>query len=51
MLPEGWIKLPLQIDVSYRIPVVIVNTGSDGFMGGFGPAGHMIEIAMGLAYF
>lgn len=51
MLPEGWIKLPLQLDLSYRLPLVLLNTGSSGLADGVGIDGHFVEVGVGLAYF
>ncbi len=48
-LPEGWTKLPLELTLSYRLPMVFY--GSDGgFFGNGFIDGHWIMFGLGLAY-
>jgi hypothetical protein len=48
-LPEGWTKLPLELTVSYRLPMVFY--GSDnGFFGDGFIDGHWLMFGLGLAY-
>jgi hypothetical protein len=50
VLPEGWIKLPLELNVSYRLPLRLV-TSEYGFFGkSLDLEAHWILFSLGLAY-
>ncbi len=47
-LPEGWTKLPLELTLGYRLPLVFY--GSDNGFFGDVVSGHWIMFGLGLAY-
>lgn len=49
LLPEGWIKLPLALSISYRSPLTIFNS-RDGFLGGQILEGQWLYLGFGLAF-
>ncbi len=50
VLPEGWIRLPLEVSVSYRLPITLLD-GRHGFSAqGIGIEAHWIELGLGLAF-
>ena len=49
ILPEGWIKMPLEINVSYRPPVTFFDS-TQGFLGGDVFEGHWLYVGFGLAF-
>jgi hypothetical protein len=49
VLPEGWIKAPLEIGVRYRVPLTFYST-DQGFLGEDFVDGHWLLIAIGLAF-
>jgi hypothetical protein len=46
-LPEGWIKIPLEVTVSGRLPVTLLD-GREGR--GVGLEGWWLELSLGLAF-
>ncbi len=49
-LPEGWVKIPLELSISYRFPMRFF-TSRDGFFGNsFGIEGHWLQFGLGLAF-
>lgn len=49
-LPEGWVKIPLELSISYRFPMRFF-TSRDGFFGkSFGIEGHWLQFGLGLAF-
>lgn len=49
ILPEGWIKMPLELSISYRAPVTFLNS-STGFFGGDVFEGNWLYVGFGLAF-
>jgi hypothetical protein len=51
VLPEGWISLPLELTLSYRAPLRLLD-GQDGFraVNGRRLEAHWIELSVGLAF-
>ncbi|MFU8807324.1 MAG: hypothetical protein ACNA8W_26180, partial [Bradymonadaceae bacterium] len=48
-LPEGWVKIPLEINISYRLPMTFFSS-STGFIGNsFGIEAHWLQFGVGLA--
>lgn len=48
-LPEGWIKIPLEITLTYRLPLTFF-TSSEGFFGERVVNGHWFYVGLGLAF-
>lgn len=49
-LPEGWVKIPLELSISYRFPMRFF-TSRHGFFGeSFGIEGHWLQFGLGLAF-
>lgn len=49
ILPEGWLKMPLELTVSYRAPVNLL-TSSHGWLGDPLLEGHWLYVGLGLAF-
>jgi len=49
LLPEGWMKLPLEVSVSYRLPLHFFSS-KGGFFADDIVNGHWIILGLGLAY-
>ena len=49
LLPEGWIKIPLEINISYQIPLTFYDQGV-GFPGDNMIEGHYLGVGLGLAF-
>jgi hypothetical protein len=49
LLPEGWIKAPLEASVSYQLPLTFYD-GARGFPGARLLEGHMLMVSLGLAF-
>lgn len=49
VLPEGWTKLPVEVSLGYRLPLVFFSS-DQGFFGGNILGGHWIILGLGLAY-
>jgi hypothetical protein len=49
LLPEGWVKTPLEISLLYRVPVVFASS-NNGFFGEYVIDGHWLYIGFGLAF-
>ncbi len=49
VLPEGWIKIPLEISISYRFPVNLFASDG-GFLADPILEGHWIYVGLGLAF-
>lgn len=48
-LPEGWINMPLEISLTYRLPLVMF-TSNNGFFADDLVDGHWLQAGLGLAY-
>lgn len=48
-LPEGWITLPLELSLTYRLPLVMLSS-DNGFFGDEFIDGHWMQFGVGLAY-
>jgi hypothetical protein len=48
-LPEGWLKLPLEVKLSYQLPLTFYERGV-GFPGTELIDGHYLGVALGLAF-
>ncbi len=49
-LPEGWLKLPLELSIGYRFPITLY-TSEYGFFGSSNRLeGHYLQFSLGLAY-
>jgi hypothetical protein len=49
VLPEGWIKMPLEVSVSYRPPITFLDS-EDGFFGRDVLEGNWLYLGFGLAF-
>jgi hypothetical protein len=49
-LPEGWINLPLEIGLTYRLPLVMFSSENGFFSATDIIDGHWIQFGIGLAY-
>lgn len=49
-LPEGWINLPLEFSVTYRLPLVFFSSENGFFSASDVIDGHWIQLGIGLAY-
>ena len=49
VLPEGWIKMPLEVSVSYRPPITFLDSEA-GFFGGDILEGNWLYLGFGLAF-
>jgi hypothetical protein len=49
VLPEGWVKAPLEIGIHYRLPLTVFGT-DQGFFGDDFVDGHWILLGVGLAF-
>ncbi len=49
-LPEGWINLPLEFSVTYRLPLVFFSSENGFFSAKDTIDGHWIQLGIGLAY-
>lgn len=47
ILPEGWLKIPLEVSIGYRFPMTWL-TSRDGFT--FHMEGHWFDVGIGLAF-
>ena len=50
VLPEGWIKLPLEITFTYRVPVTLIDSRYGFAKKGIRVEAHWLELAVGLAF-
>ncbi|MEZ4458714.1 MAG: hypothetical protein R3E66_03105 [bacterium] len=48
-LPEGWSKIPLEISITYRLPLVMFSS-QNGFFDDELMDGHWLQLGVGLAY-
>jgi hypothetical protein len=49
-LPEGWTKIPLELSLSYRVPVTLL-TSEHGFFGrSIAVEAHWLQFSLGLAF-
>lgn len=48
-LPEGWSKIPLEISITYRLPLVMFSS-QNGFFHDDVIDGHWLQLGVGLAY-
>lgn len=49
-LPEGWVKIPLEIGFAYRLPISML-TSDDGLFGdAIGIEAHWLQFTLGLAF-
>ena len=49
LLPEGWVKLPLEFSFSYQLPLTFYD-GQIGFPGANLIDGHFLMFSLGLAF-
>ena len=49
-LPEGWTKMPLELSLSYRVPISLYDSRYGWSKRGIRVQAHWIEIAFGLAF-
>ncbi len=49
LLPEGWIKMPLEITIAYRLPLTFFDS-KIGFPGSHLIEGHFLYLGFGLAF-
>jgi hypothetical protein len=50
LLPEGWIKIPLELSLSFRMPMTLFS-GKQGFLGkAFDVEAYWIQFGIGLAF-
>ena len=50
VLPEGWVKIPLEISLSHRMPVTILTSDKGFFGSDSGVDGHWFQFSLGLAF-
>jgi len=50
LLPEGWTKIPLDISITYRIPVTLLNSRYGLQSDAIEIEGHWLEFSFGLAF-
>jgi len=48
-LPEGWINMPLELTVTYRLPLIMFSS-TNGFFNDDLIDGHWLQFGLGLAY-
>ena len=51
LLPEGWINLPVEFSLSYRLPITLVDSAVGLDSDAINIEAHWIEIGLGLAFF
>lgn len=50
LLPEGWTRIPLEINLAYRPPVTLLDGRAPFSADGIGLEGHFLEVSLGLAF-
>jgi hypothetical protein len=50
LLPEGWIKAPLEFGLHYRVPVRLVESGRSMTFDSVDIEAHWLELTLGLAF-
>ncbi|MFN7135650.1 MAG: hypothetical protein ACK4N5_26495, partial [Myxococcales bacterium] len=50
VLPEGWIRLPLEVSLSYRLPLTLLDARHGFSSKGIRIEAHWIELGLGLAF-
>jgi len=50
LLPEGWIKMPVEFTASYRLPITLLDSGVGWSADAIRIEAHWLELAVGLAF-